>query len=467
MNLRQQILALAIVPLVVAVLAITALITWQSTNLVRTSIYTFERNMLAAKEAELLNLTNLALSAINGIYAGAGPDDEAAKEEVRRILSSLDYGEDGYFFVYSYDGTSIAHPRQTFRSGRNWIDLTDSDGNKVIARLIEMARAGGGLVPYKWEQPSSGKSADKLSFAVGLDKWQWMLGTGVYLDDVYAKTAAAKADLRASIGRTFFIVAVIAVPSVLVVFASCMLLNLHERRVADGKLKELTQRIIDAQEEERSRVARELHDGISQNLVGVRYAIDLARRKVNKDNVEAATAIERGAGALNDAIKEVRRMSHELRPRVLDDLGLTAALEALIHNFSERNGIEVTLESVAFKNRLVLEARVALYRVAQEALTNIERHAGATKVTVRFSSSQSDVLGVPVRGRVQMDIIDNGRGFAVDGHAGPGLGLRNMQERMAHFGGYIELESSPKGTRLTAVLPRSALIGQRDTAEAA
>jgi two-component system NarL family sensor kinase len=467
-NLRQQILALAIVPLVVAILAITALITWQSTNLVRSSIDTFERNMLAAKQTELLNLTNLALSAINDIYVSAGPDDEAAKEKVRDILTALDYGEDGYFFVYDYGGTSIAHPRQTFRPGRNWIDLTDPDGNKVIASLIEKAREGGGLFQYKWEKPSASATADKLSFAVGLDKWGWMLGTGVYLDDVFAQTAAANADLRGSIGRTFFIVAIIAVPAVLVVFATCMLINLHERRLADGKLKKLTQRIIDTQEEERSRVARELHDGISQNLVGVRYAIDLARRKVDHDNVEAVNAIERGAGALNDAIKEVRRMSHELRPRVLDDLGLTAALEALVHNFSERNNVETTLESVAFKNRLVPEAKIALYRVAQEALTNIERHANATRVTVRFSStSQPETGGGPARGRVRMDIIDNGRGFPAAGSQAAGLGLRNMQERMAHFGGYIEVDSSPKGTRLTAVLPRSALIGQHNLAEAA
>lgn len=463
MNLRQQILALAIVPLVVAILAITALITWQSTHLVRTSIATFERNMLDAKQTELLNLTNLALSAINEIYLKAGPDDEAAKEQVRNILTALDYGEDGYFFVYDYDGTSIAHPRQTFRQGRNWHDLTDPDGNRVIARLIEKAREGGGLFQYKWEKPSLGETADKLSFAVGLDKWGWMLGTGVYLDDVFAQTATANADLRASIRRTFFIVAAIAVPAVLVVFATCMLLNLRERRLADGKLKKLTQRIIDTQEEERSRVARELHDGISQNLVGVRYAIDLARRKVHPDNIEAAHAIEKGANALNDAIKEVRRMSHELRPRVLDDLGLTAALEALINNFSERNNIEASLESVAFKNRLVPEAKIALYRVAQEALTNIERHANATKVAVRFTSNHAkDAVG---RGYMQMDIIDNGRGFSSPQNTGSGLGLRNMQERMAHFGGHVKVESSHNGTRLCAVLPHSALIGRQLQAE--
>jgi two-component system, NarL family, sensor kinase len=463
MNLRHQIVALAIVPLVLAILAITGLVTWQSTNLARSSIDTFERNMLEAKTTELLNLTNLALSAIDDIYQNAGPDDEAAKEEVRQILTALDYGEDGYFFVYDYDGYNIVHPRQTFRPGLNWLNLEDPDGDRVIANLIAKAQEGGGLHQYKWEKPSAGITADKLSFAVGLDKWEWMLGTGVYLDDVIALTAAANADLRANIDRTFFTVASITLPAVLIVFATCMFLNLRERRMADTKLKELTQRIIDTQEEERSRIARELHDGISQNLIGVRYAIDLARRKVMTGSEGAFAAIEKGAEALNGAIKEVRGLSHALRPGVLDDLGLTAALEALTHNFSERTGTAVTLESVAFKNLLLPEAKTALYRVAQEALNNIERHANATAVSIKLSSGG---------GRVQMVISDNGKGFEMPSgkrkarHHG-GLGLRNMQERMAHFGGSMLVETSPQGTILRAILPKSVLIRQTELAEVA
>lgn len=463
MQLRHQILALAIVPLIVAILAITALVTWQSTNLARASIDTFERNMLQAKQEELLNLTNLALSAIDEIYQNAGPDDEAAQEQVRAILNALDYGPDGYFFVYDYDGYNIAHPRQTFRPGLNWIDLQDPNGDRVIANLIERAREGGGLHQYIWEKPSAGTVAEKLSFAVGLDKWEWMLGTGVYLDDVYAQTAAAHDDLRATINATFLTVALIAVPSVLLVFGTWMFLNLHERRLADGKLKELTQRVIDTQEEERTRIARELHDGISQILIGVRYTIDLARRKVESGADGAFEAIGKGAEALNGAIKEVRRLSHDLRPGVLDDLGLSAALDALTHHFSERTGIAVQLESVAFKNLLLPEAKTALYRVAQEALNNIERHSAASEVSIKITSTPA---------RVQMTISDNGKGFSSTSgksrstHAS-GLGLRNMQERMAHFGGQLLVQTSPEGTTLRAILPKSVIIKQSKLADVA
>jgi two-component system NarL family sensor kinase len=463
MNLRHQIVALAIIPLILAILIVTAFITWQSATLVRSSIDTFERNMLKAKETELLNLTNLALSAIHDIYEAAGPDDEIAKEKVRAILTALDYGKDGYFFVYDYDGNNVVHPRQTFRPGHNWLDLTDPDGDRVIANLIQKAKEGGGLHQYKWQKPSSGEVADKLSFAAGLDKWKWMLGTGVYLDDVFAQTAAANADFRANVRKTFLIIALIAVPAVLIVFATGMLLTLRERRLADSKLKQLAQRIIDTQEEERARLARELHDGISQNLIGVRYAIDLASRKVASRAEDAARAIDRGAEALNGAIKEVRRLSHDLRPRALDDLGLTPALKALCDNFSERTGIETRLEALPFKNMLKPEASTALYRVAQEALNNVERHSGATRVDIRIWS---------VGGRVRMTISDNGNGFdetIAEGKKalGGGLGLRNMQERLAHFGGLLLIKTTSAGTILTAMLPRSATVNRTQLKDAA
>ncbi|MBB3594075.1 two-component system NarL family sensor kinase [Rhizobium sp. BK529] len=453
MQLRHQILALAVLPLVLAIALITAFTTWQSSTLAQSSIDAFERNMLRAKETELLNLTNLALSAIKEVYDKAAPDDEKAKEQVRRILTSLDYGQDGYFFVYDYDGNNIVHPRQSFRPGHNWLDLTDPDGDQVIANLIAKAKEGGGLHQYKWEKPSSGSMADKLSFAAGLDKWRWMIGTGVYLDDVFAQTATAKADLKQSIRRTFVIVTLIAIPSVLLVFATCMWITLHERRLADGKQKLLTQRIIDTQEEERARLARELHDSVSQNLVGVRYVFDLASRKVRANTADAGAAIDRGIDALNGAIKEVRDLSHELRPRVLDDLGLSAALTSLGNHFEERTGIAVSVESSTL-DTLKPEANTALYRIAQEALSNVERHAGASQVAIRIWST---------KGRVRMSIADNGVGFskkAADGgqtYSG-GLGLRNMQERMAHFRGILIVQTNEQGTALTAMFPRSANV---------
>lgn len=452
MSLKQQILALATMPLIIAILAITFLVTSQSRDLAQSGISAFEANMLSTKQKEVVNYINLALSSIDHIYTGADANDLEAQEEVKSILTTLSYGEDGYFFVYDYEGTNIVHPKQAFRVGENWIDLEDPDGNLVIRNLIDRARDGGGFYPYKWEKPSSSEIADKLSYAVALDKWQWMLGTGIYIDDVVAQTAAANADLKSSIDRTFVVVAAITVPAVIAVFLAGILLNLRERRLADTKLKDLTQRVIDAQEEERTRIARELHDGISQNMVGIRYLLDLAKRKVKDGSEDALVSIERSTDGLNGAIKEVRRISHDLRPGMLDDLGLTAALEGLLNNFSERTGIDVELKSVAFKNLLAPDTKTALYRVAQEALTNIEKHADASRVQLSIIINR--------RG-LQMLIFDDGKGFSFQSKeqvisAAGGLGLRNMQERMEHFGGQLDIKTSPRGTTLTARLPKSA-----------
>jgi two-component system NarL family sensor kinase len=450
MTLRLQILALSTIPLLFAILAITSLVTWQSSQLSKEGIRTFENSMLAAKEAELKNYIELALTAINPVYNAASPDDEIAKERVKEILKNLSFGADGYFYVYHYDGTNIVHPRQPFRIGKDWSDHPD------VAALLQHARNGGGYHRYVWEKPSSSESSDKLGYAVGLEKWQWMIGTGAYIDDILAQTEAANQSLSSSVNNTFWLVAFITVPAVLAVFGTGIIINLRERRLADTKLKELTQRIVDTQEEERSRIARELHDGISQNMVGVRYVLDLAERQVREGKDNALATIERGAGALNNAIKEVRRISHDLRPGQLDDLGLTAALESLITNFEERNDINVEFESVAFKNVLPSDAKTAIYRVAQEALNNIERHSGADQIKIRLGSTNAGL---------EMVITDNGRGFnmmknANDKTIGPsgGLGLRNMQERMEHFNGHLQVISTPKGTQLVARLPRSIYL---------
>lgn len=453
-TLRQKIIALAIVPLVLAILAITFLVTSQSRELAESAIETFSENAMNAKREELRTYAGLARSAIAPIYQAASRNDEHAKARVREILSSLEWGPDRYFFVYDYTGKSIVHPRQPWRVGMSWYSLIDKDQKPMIAELIDRARHGGGFYTYKWEKPSTGKLADKLSYAFGLNKWGWMVGTGVYIDDVTAQNEQARADIKNNIDHTFVIVSLITLPAVVAVFLTGIFLTLRERHMADRKQKELTQRVIDAQEEERARIARELHDGISQHLVGVRFVLDLALRKVRQGANDAPEAIERGAAALNTTIKEVRRISHDLRPSILDDLGLTAALEGLTHSFSERTGIPVKLTSVPVKNMLPPEVKTALYRVAQEALTNIERHAKASRVEISISL---------MRGGIRMRISDNGHGFETDYEIGPethqrGLGLRNMQERVEYFGGYVELDTSEHGTTLIARVPKSAYI---------
>ncbi|MBZ0122400.1 MAG: cache domain-containing protein, partial [Roseovarius sp.] len=401
--------------------------------------------------AELRNYLSIARTAFINIYGRAAPDDEEAKLLVTQILAAMLYGQDGYFFVYDYDGNNLVSPRQTNLIGRNWMGLEDGNGTPVTNRLIALARSGGGYHSYDWTKPSTGEKARMVAYVIGLQDWRWAVGTGVFIDDALATISTARAGVEARVQRTFVWIGSITLVALLMVFTSGLFINIRERRLADAKLKRLTQRVFDAQEEERGRVARELHDGISQILIGARYALDAARQRLSAGDTRASETLERGIGYLSGAIHEVRRISRDLRPGVLDDLGLGPALKALAEDFGQRTGIETEFHTVVFRNRLDGEARIALYRVAQEALTNVERHSGASRVEIDV---RGHAKGATLR------ITDNGHGIrqTEPDPPGRGLGLRNMQERMDQLDGTLRILSSKSGTVIEASVPLTHLL---------
>lgn len=439
---------IAALPLLLAVAAITVLVERSTRQLAEREIAALEAQLLEAKREELRNYLSIARTSFLNTYGRAAPDDAEAKLESTRILAATLYGQDGYFFVFDYDGVNLVAPRQTQLIGRDWSGLEDIDGVAITDELIRLARSGGGYHSFKWPKPSSGELATMLAYVNGLQDWRWAIGTGIFIDDVTATVAAARAEIDGRIGRTTLYILGITIAALVLVFLSGLALNIRERRLADAKLKALTQRIIDAQEEERGRVARELHDSISQILVSVRYALELAQRRLNQSDARASESLDKGLGALGQAIQEVRRISRDLRPGVLDDLGLGPALQTLTDDYSARTGIEVEFRAVVFRNRLDDDARIALYRIAQEALTNIERHSGARRVDVSLRGHRTGAV---------LRIADNGQGMTDSGRQS-GLGLRNMAERMEQLGGTLMVTSGGAGTVIEAQVPLSHLL---------
>ncbi|KUJ80799.1 histidine kinase [Ruegeria marisrubri] len=456
----QKLSLIAAIPLVVAVAAIAAMVAYEARATADREIKALEQRLIEAKKQELRNYVTQARNGFSHIYGRAAPDDQDAKDQVAQILSAMIYGKDGFFFVYDYDGTNLVSPRQTEYINRNWKDLTDSSGTPIVDEFVRLARRGAGWHSFMWQKPSTGEEAMMIAYVVGLQDWQWAVGTGVFIDDILATVANARAEVEARVQRTFFYIGAIVLAALLIVFVSGMLLNIRERRLADAKLKELTQRVFDAQEEERGRVARELHDGISQILVGVRYALDNARRRLVRGDHEGAQApLDKGIENLGSAITEVRRISRDLRPGVLDDLGLGPALKALTDDFRERTGIETEFSTVVFRNRLDQDSKIALYRIAQEALTNIERHSGATHVSIDLRGHKKGAT---------MRIADNGCGLrSRPGQVTPGIGLRNMQERIEQLDGTLRILSSrgaQSGTVIEVSLPLSHLLPPQEEA---
>jgi two-component system, NarL family, sensor kinase len=449
MKLKAKILALAVAPLLLAIAAIGGLLVVETRQLERQQAQVLEDVLLGTKRDELRNYITLALTSIEHLY-GAGRDDQAAKEQAKAILSSMNFGDDGYFFVYDKEGLNLVHPRQPDLVGTNLWNMRDADGTFVIRELIARAREGGGYQPYLWPKPSTARVERKIGYAVELPRWGWMLGTGIYLDDVDAAAARLRGNLLDSVRQTLLGLAAVAVVAALAVFAGGLALNISDQRQANRKLKVLAHRVVSSQEEERARVSRELHDHICQLLVSIKYQFELVGHRLVHPGTDPVTAIDKEIMALSKAIGEVRRISHDLRPALLDDLGLPAALEHIGNELAQRSGLKVRVSPHVHEERLPELQAVSLFRVAQEALRNVERHANASRIDIRLDDSGN---------RLELRITDDGRGFDVKNvelSKDRGIGLTNMRERVERNGGTFDLVSHPGHTALTATFPLPA-----------
>ena len=450
MKLKAKILMLAVAPLLLAIAAIGALLVVETQRLELQQAQVLEDVLISTKRDELRSYVALALTSIGHLY-GAGRDDQAAKEQARAILSSMNFGDDGYFYAYADDGLNLVHPRQPELIGTNLWNMHDADGVFVIRELLARAKEGGGFQRYLWPKPSTGKVERKLGYAVALPRWGWMLGTGIYLDDVDAAAARLRGNLVESVRQTLLGLATVAVIAALAVFAGGLALNISEQRQADRKLKALAHRVVSSQEEERARVSRELHDHICQLLVSIKYQFELVGHRLAHPGDAPVTAIDTEIAALSKAIGEVRRISHDLRPALLDNLGLPAALEHIGNELAQRSGLQVRVSPQVHEERLPELQAVSLFRVAQEALRNVERHANARNIDIRLDDAGD---------RLELRITDDGIGFdvqRVEQSRDRGIGLTNMRERVERNGGTFQLISHPGHTALTASFPLTGM----------
>lgn len=222
--------------------------------------------------------------------------------------------------------------------------------------------------------------------------------------------------------------------------------QLEASREHQAQLRRMSSQVLTAQEEERKRIARELHDDTAQALTSMLVRLRLLDRALADDEEKSNLGELRDLAA--STLEGVRRMALDLRPSALDDLGLVPALKWYTENLGQSLSIEVRFLANGLKRRLPPELELVLYRVAQEALTNVAKHARARRVTVEL---ERDGLWV------RLAVEDDGIGFNVEKAMTSkerGLGLFGMQERLALVGGKFHIESRPrKGTKLVAEVP--------------
>jgi PAS domain S-box-containing protein len=222
-------------------------------------------------------------------------------------------------------------------------------------------------------------------------------------------------------------------------FSVAIARDITDRKRAEAERNQLPRKILAAQDAERRRVSQELHDGVSQLLATVRLRVDTVEAALPPERIEDRATLSRAGELIGKAIDDIRRITRNLRPNELDDLGLLPALRGAVEEFMARTGISVAFSSRLPETRLPAQIELNLYRIVQEALTNVEKHAKASKVIIELRQPESEIV---------LHIKDDGVGVkaspadAQKQRAG-GLGLLNMAERAAACNGTCEIRKKP------------------------
>ncbi len=229
--------------------------------------------------------------------------------------------------------------------------------------------------------------------------------------------------------------------------------DITEVKRTQQELARLSGRLMHLQDEERRAIARELHDTTAQNLLAITLNATRLHADLRRAGDPVHRILEETLDLAEQSLQEVRTLSYLLHPPLLDDVGLVAALSWLARGFSERSGIHVDISIDDGGEPLSRPIATALYRVAQEALSNVHRHSGSQRA--RLALSRTDDI-------VQLEIVDRGAGFKAPARASGeeaqliGVGISGMRLRLEQLGGRLEIHSSPLGTRVSASVPVEA-----------
>ena len=224
---------------------------------------------------------------------------------------------------------------------------------------------------------------------------------------------------------------------------------LEQSHQLQTELRDLSHRILSSQEDERKRISRELHDLVAQTLTGINLHLATLKTEA-ENNVKGMTKnIARTQKLVEKSVDAVHQFARQLRPALLDDLGLIPALHSFTKDFAKETGLRVNISAFAGIEKISATKRIVLYRVAQEALTNVARHARASQVAITIEQEQDSVC---------MKIKDDGQSFDVEkllhDRKNKRLGLLGMRERVEMVGGTFSIESAPgSGTTVTAHVP--------------
>lgn len=426
-----------------AIFTIVLVIDHQAEQLQHEQHRVVESAYLATKKEELKNYLSLAKLAIVHLRTTEefSTIDINAQEEAKNVLRKLKFdGDNGYYFIHDFDCKNILQPPDPNREGQYECDRRDSSGKFHIKELIDIAKKEGeGFVHYDVIKPSTQKITHKLSYVVWIPEWRWVLGTGIYTDDINIPLEQIHKEVSGIIASIMRWIAFIATLSISVV-------SYLQWRIGQQTGRQIGHQMA------REQIADALHDWIKQNLIYINRKLMVVIKQLESTTNSNSIFLR---ATLRDAKNEVDNTLFEL-DLIIDGKGLfidsvSDNLKFYVDRFIQNSGIPIEFSTEGSTDNISINAKIALYLVARAALDNIDRHSAATHINMRLLGDSRYIT---------LTISDNGTGFDVK-DVKPGRGLKNMKGRMEKLnGGTLEIASSSQGTTIIAKVPHESIINQ-------